>query len=142
MAEWECIINQPGTTLSVARNYKQSIEGTILAHTLLNRLFQCPVGPDPSGARIVRIWVVVLGRQNGLLDPRQKVGGWYMGRLYRACSFSSHTPGTPGTHGASPTPAGTGKRLNARKIVEEQLKAFELVLEEAGNRTKAIMAQA
>ena len=53
----------------------------------------------------------------------------------------SPTPGTPSTPGALPTPAGTGKRLNARKIVEEQLKAFELVLEEAGNRTKAIMAQ-
>jgi hypothetical protein len=48
---------------------------------------------------------------------------------------------TPGTPGAPPTPAGTGRRLNARKIVEEELKAFELALEEAGNKTKAIMAQ-
>jgi len=58
-----------------------------------------------------------------------------------ATTSSREDSPTPGTPGASPTPAGTGKRVNARKIVEEQLKAFELVLEEAGNKTKAIMAQ-
>jgi hypothetical protein len=61
--------------------------------------------------------------------------------LSAATSSREDSP-TPVTPGASPRPAsGTGKRLNARKIVEEQLKAFELVLEEAGNKTKAIMAQ-
>ena len=61
--------------------------------------------------------------------------------LSAATSSREDSP-TPGTPRASPTPAtGTGKRVNARKIVEEQLKAFELVLEEAGNKTKAIMAQ-
>jgi len=61
--------------------------------------------------------------------------------LSAAASSREDSP-TPGTPGASPTPAAaTGKRLNARKIVEEQLKEFELVLEEAGNKTKAIMAQ-
>jgi hypothetical protein len=60
--------------------------------------------------------------------------------LSAATSSREDSP-APGTPGASPTPAGTGKRVNARKIVEEQLKAFELVLEEAANKTKAIMAQ-
>ena len=61
--------------------------------------------------------------------------------LSAAASSREDSP-TPGTPRASPIPAeGTGKRLNARKFVEEQLKAFELVLEEAGNKTKAIMAQ-
>lgn len=61
--------------------------------------------------------------------------------LSAATSSREDSP-TPGTPRASPPPAvGTGKRVSARKIVEEQLKAFELVLEEAGNRTKAIMAQ-
>jgi len=59
-----------------------------------------------------------------------------------ATTSSREDSPTPDTPGASPPPAaGTGKRVNARKIVEEQLKAFELVLEEAGNKTKAIMAQ-
>ena len=47
---------------------------------------------------------------------------------------SASVPGTP-------TRSGTGKRVDGRRIVEEQLRAFEIALADAGMKTQAIMAR-
>lgn len=56
--------------------------------------------------------------------------------LLTSSTSSREDSPTPGT----PTATAPGKRLDARKIVEEELRAFSQVLIEAGNKTKAIMA--
>ena len=49
--------------------------------------------------------------------------------------------GGSGSGGSSPRPLVGGRRIDARRIVEEHLRAFELALADAGMKTKAIMAR-